>query len=317
MVAPAIVGAGISAGARLAGGGLNFLSGMFGRSSARREAEKDRQLQREFAQHGIKWRVDDALRSGIHPLYALGGNIPTYSPVSSVFPSPSGLGEGLAQAGQDIGRAVSATGTAEERHAQRLADLALERGELENELIKSRIAKERAQIGPPLPSAVPVPGSISGQGDMPAGAGYSVKKVEVPSVWPSEKQQEAGAVPSTRWAKTRTGWQPVPSRAAFEDADISNPSALTWYWRNQILPTVKASWGDPPPDRFLPAGAAGWRWHGYMQEWRPVFGPQRLSRHGKHQFVPRKGYKERKYYAVPKKGPSPLRSSPWSAPYGG
>lgn len=37
-------------------------------------------LQREFAQHGIGWRVEDAQRSGLHPLFALGGSGASFSP---------------------------------------------------------------------------------------------------------------------------------------------------------------------------------------------------------------------------------------------
>ena len=40
--------------------------------SAMQQAELDRQLQKEFAQHGVRWRVEDAKAAGIHPLAALG-----------------------------------------------------------------------------------------------------------------------------------------------------------------------------------------------------------------------------------------------------
>lgn len=44
--------------------------------------EKNWANQREFAKHGIRWRVEDAIAAGIHPLAALGVNTASGSPVS-------------------------------------------------------------------------------------------------------------------------------------------------------------------------------------------------------------------------------------------
>lgn len=37
-------------------------------------------LQREFAQHGVRWRVEDAKEAGLHPMYALTGGGAAFSP---------------------------------------------------------------------------------------------------------------------------------------------------------------------------------------------------------------------------------------------
>ena len=283
----------ISAGAKLAGGALDFFGSERNRSAVLSNAREDRALQREFAQHGIRWRVKDAQAAGIHPLYAIGGAGATYSPSAISLPAGGNLGRGLADAGQDIGRAIDSTRTKKERHDARAGDIArlsVERGQLENELLRTQISRLKAEhVGPPmvdnLPSAMP------GQGDFDD-LGYSVKRVEVPAVQTGNRNQEAGAFPETRWARTATGWQPVPSREAFEDADIANPAAFSWYWRNQIKPTLMVS-GDPPPDSFLPKGAFGWIWSPGDQEWRPqmrppdvwdrhtYFKPRRRSRNAK------------------------------------
>lgn len=73
--------------------------------------------QKEFAQHGIRWRVEDAKAAGLHPLSALGATGASYSPMAISDPS----GPALAEAGQHIGRAVAATSTAEEKQLQSLA----------------------------------------------------------------------------------------------------------------------------------------------------------------------------------------------------
>ena len=55
-------------GAALIGGGASIMGGLMGQNSAR----QDRKMQKEFAQHGVRWRVADAEAAGIHPLAALG-----------------------------------------------------------------------------------------------------------------------------------------------------------------------------------------------------------------------------------------------------
>ena len=83
--------------------------------------DKDRALQREFAQHGTRWKVEDARAAGIHPLYSLGGSGATYTP--SAIPMMAGRSDAyqkprsnLAQnMGQDITRAIDSTRTSLER----------------------------------------------------------------------------------------------------------------------------------------------------------------------------------------------------------
>lgn len=70
--------------------------------------------QREFAQHGIRWRVEDAKAAGLHPLYATGAMGASYTPGTVVGGGGSGSNR-FQQAGQDISRAVQAQQTPEER----------------------------------------------------------------------------------------------------------------------------------------------------------------------------------------------------------
>lgn len=91
-----IAGSLISGGFGLAGGAINA-------SASKSAAREQARLQREFAQNGIQWRVADAKKAGIHPLYALGANTATYTPVSQ---DSSGLGNAVADAGAYLGKAV-------------------------------------------------------------------------------------------------------------------------------------------------------------------------------------------------------------------
>lgn len=128
--------------------------------------------QRDFAQQGIRWKVDDARAAGLHPLAALGAQVSSFSPISvgsssliaeHKAPSVSAETRDLGSFGQDISRAISAGSTAPERLSKMqtlvheiATGQALEKGALENELLRTSIAKTRSQIGPPIP--IPRPG---------------------------------------------------------------------------------------------------------------------------------------------------------------
>lgn len=105
----------ITAGALISGGSA-ILGGLTGQSSNKKIARENANLQREFAQHGVRWRVEDAKAAGLHPLYALGVQLPQFTPSFQV----DSMGPAIAQAGQEVGRAVQAQQTAVERTQQAL-----------------------------------------------------------------------------------------------------------------------------------------------------------------------------------------------------
>lgn len=88
------LGTGLASGINTGGGGWDA-SDSFSANAA---------LQREFAQHGIRWRVEDAKAAGVHPLYALGAGGAAAAPVS-VMDAPQESWAG--KMGQDLGRAVA------------------------------------------------------------------------------------------------------------------------------------------------------------------------------------------------------------------
>jgi len=146
-------------------GGSSLLSGILGRKAQNKAnaqslelARQNIQLQRDFAQHGIRWKVDDAKAAGIHPLYALGANTHSFSPVSAGMTPEDGLAQGMANMGQNLGSAIERTRTANERHESKIRELQVERGELENTLLRSQINALNAphQVGPPGPGTASV-----------------------------------------------------------------------------------------------------------------------------------------------------------------
>lgn len=132
---------------------LGAVGGIASAFLGKSQADKNVKLQKEFAQKGIQWKVDDANKAGIHPLYALGANTTSFSPVSVGGPDLSFLGD----MGQDIDRSRMATSSAPIRGASRaLEALTLERASLENDLLRSQIRRSNApSVGPALPGMIP------------------------------------------------------------------------------------------------------------------------------------------------------------------
>lgn len=136
------------------GGFLGKVAGpVLGALSGRREAERNEDLQKDFAKKGIRWRVEDAKAAGIHPLYAIGGNVPSYTPTVSSVP------EHMASLGQNIGRAMGAAMTSEERELHQM-NLAVMRSQLrENDARASYYESEAARVSQANRASSPFPGA--------------------------------------------------------------------------------------------------------------------------------------------------------------
>jgi len=79
-------------------------------------ADRNIELEKEFAQNGISWRIADAAKNGISPLAALGAPGVSFSPVSIGGDSPTPTYEThFGQMGQDLSRAMMATRPVQEK----------------------------------------------------------------------------------------------------------------------------------------------------------------------------------------------------------
>lgn len=181
-----VLGSIIGAGAAIAGGFLRQSSADKATAASLQNNAANIALQKEFAKKGIRWRVKDAQAAGIHPLYSMGASLPTFQPGQINVGGDNSMGQALAQAGQDIGRAVSATATQPER------DLALQRAGLQNKLLEAQILKltRESQTGPPLPSASSG-GPMPGQGNFPSSVDVFPREITASS--PSNVGRQAGA----------------------------------------------------------------------------------------------------------------------------
>lgn len=153
---PALIGA----AANIAGGFINKGSQDEANRTNREMAIENIRLQKRFAQEGIRWKVEDARKAGIHPLYALGAQTTSFSPVSVGAVGDTSLGSGIAAAGQDLSRAVNATRTAPERlEARAVTRLQLEGLALDNDIKRATYASAVQRLqqnqNPPVPTLGP------------------------------------------------------------------------------------------------------------------------------------------------------------------
>lgn len=251
------------AGAMIGGSIGGGLSGMIGANEAsKKQAEINAMniaLQREFAQHGIRWKVEDAKAAGIHPLVALGAQTHQFSANLQAGPTAD-----LSGMGQDIGRAIASTGTAQDRQLTTLgiqgAALDVEGKALDNQIKQSQLRKMNA-VGPAMPGATD--SFIPGQGN--SGAGIIDKPLERTKTLPGQPQSEPGAIPDMGWAKTATGLVPIPSSDVKQRIEDNMPHEWAHFLRNNVAPDTQ------PPRSALPRGAHSWKWNQLKMEWQPFF----------------------------------------------
>jgi len=164
----------IAAGAGIAGGLLSSNSQKKANQAnldfAREQNAQNIALQKEFAQSGIQWKVSDAEKAGIHPLFALGANTTSFSP-TAIGGTAQGTDYGfIGEAGQNIGRAIDATrSTPASALALQATKTQIEGLQLDNELKRTQLASAIAlanQTGahPALPSFGDIQ-LMDGQGD--------------------------------------------------------------------------------------------------------------------------------------------------------
>lgn len=117
------------------------------------EGKRNRDMQKDFAKHGIRWRVQDGLKAGVHPLYAIGANVPSFSPVMS------GAGDDFGNAVDDAVDVIS--GKTSEERALRQAQLAVLQSQIgENDARADYFRSEAARNKQAALASTPVPGSI-------------------------------------------------------------------------------------------------------------------------------------------------------------
>lgn len=276
----------LPAAATIAGGLIGASSADKARKAAQAEAAADRQLQRNFAKQGIRWRVKDAQEAGIHPLYAMGASIPGYTPSPArLGGGDASMGNALASAGQDIGRAISATATGPER------DLALRRAALQNSLLEVQILKltRESQTGPSLPSATS-PGGMPGQGNFPSGVDVFPRQISASS--PANIGRQAGAPPGISYVMGSDGKLRIyPSTDAKELQEDNWMLEAKWAYQNLAKPmwTPNQMMANSPNTKEFPLPPGYyWEWSKWDQAYVKTKShkPHRLGARGRNLYRP-------------------------------
>lgn len=243
-----VIGSAIGAVGSIAGG-------LIGANNAQSVAGMNYEAQKEFAQNGIRWKVEDAKRAGIHPLYALGASTQGYSPTSG-YTGDFGISDAAAHFGQGYERAQQAKMTKEERDKQDVRDAIQDMAALEDlnqkrrmndaqirlansEIFRNFALSTNALRKTGLPPAMPggLGGVIAGQGNSYA-TGQTTP--EISSVVTSEKgtpSVQAGSPPDVRFYRTISGGRaPLPTEDAGDAMDAALGAGLQWSFRNNLVP---------------------------------------------------------------------------------
>ena len=233
----------------------SIAGGILGANSAQNVAGMNYEAQKEFAQNGIRWKVEDAKRAGIHPLYALGASTQGYSP-SGGYTGDYGISDAAAHFGQGFERAQQAKMTKEERDKQDVRDAIQDMAALEDLNQKRRLNDAQIRLANSeifrnfalstnalrktgLPPAMPggLGGVIAGQGNSYA-TGQTTP--EISSVVTSEKgtpSVQAGSPPDVRFYRTLSGGRaPLPTEDAGDAMDAALGAGLQWSFRNNLVP---------------------------------------------------------------------------------
>lgn len=236
---------------------------------------------RDAAKNTIQWRVDDAKAAGVHPLYALG------APAISMGGQAVGVGGTSLQApqisapsignvytrqmGQNINRARMAGMSKEERAAlqaaafrdQTLGALAVDKAWLENDLLRSQIARlNRDQAGTPVPL-------VSG-----AKPGETIYQPSTPVVGsPGQPAREPAAITDYQYRRRSDGGIDVVMSADTKQRMEDEPiGSVDWWWRNRIAPSLgfKRPYPAPSPKDFpLPKGKKQWKYNWWRDGYFP------------------------------------------------
>lgn len=249
--------------------GGSLLGGILGNNSQAKANKANIAFQREMGQNSIQWRVADANKAGVHPLYALG------APTMSASPSSVGYdwGPALSNAGQDISRAIDARNTKKER--AKLTALEHENMILQNHKLRSEIhVNEQAalseqarrnltQVGPPEPRI-----GASEWASLGGDAGVVDYQPATPIVGSKDNRaREPGEITDYGFIRNDHGGLTVaPSKDAKDRTEDDIIQQIAWATRNQILPAFT---GLSPPKIPTPISGAKWKWSTITQSFMP------------------------------------------------
>lgn len=254
--------------------GFNFLTGRGQSEDAAAAAREARELQllmhrenidlqKEFAQMGIRWRVDDAKAAGIHPLAAVGASGASYSPsIPIIDPLPSekswqhNLGQNLR--GYFMNRL--------DPTSRMLGNLSVERATLENDLLKLELQnKALGQSGSVDPYLSGQPNSVKGN------PGVIDEPLRRTASDPIDPSKEVGAYQDWQMVRTEKGYAVVPAKGvkqAIEDSPMEYQWLARAALRNYTLPDGTPAKMNPITGELKPIQKSQGFWKDVWSEFK-------------------------------------------------
>lgn len=264
---PVVTGSLITAGAGLAGG-------IMGSSGSDAMSRRQMNWQQEFARQGVRMRTYDAVMAGkeygINPLTLLGVQGASVTPVGGASGGEI-MGDAISQAGQNIGRAVAQTRTAEEKE---LADLTIKsaredvNGKVIDNAIRSQQLNQLSRRQPPMAGSSYL---VDGQSQSGVVVGKPLERI---NSFKSAPHSEGAPISDVGWAETQPGvYVPVPSKDMKERIEDNIFHEASHFIRNNLTTS------RPPPRELLGPG----------QEWRYSWSRGGYVRSSKQKEKPYKG----------------------------
>lgn len=147
-----------TAGATAIAGGLDFAGGLLSSHKSNKyakeslaESRRQFDVQDDYNKNFINYRVQDAIKSGVNPLAALGSGAGHYSPTISAGGSyTSGTGDGMSRAGDRLLQFAQAYERRAIKDNDEMSKLSLEEKKLQNSILRARLS-EMTQPGNIIP----------------------------------------------------------------------------------------------------------------------------------------------------------------------
>lgn len=239
----------------------DLINNVFGMAQEERNAN----LQREFAQQGLGWKIEDAERHGVHPLAALGASGAQASPVYAAR-----------EMGQDISRAASAMTSPQERE---LVDLQIERARIENGILMSQLRQtDQKPPGVPDPYLSGAPSSMSSSDHI---RGWiRDKALERTKSDAQNPNVTVGVTPEGQWSRTANGLS-LAASPEYKQLVEDSPDELRGWLRREYQQVAGST---RPPDAMVREllkaypGATGIQYNFLTAEWVPYFPPKMGSK---------------------------------------
>lgn len=252
----------------IAGGAASVIGDIYSAEANKDMAESSANLQTQFAKKGIRWKVKDALAAGVHPLYAMGAQTHSFSPMAV---GDTSAGTALSNLGQSMSRAAMASSTQDEKTLAALsirqAEANLEGQHLENQYKQ----KQLDQIGLSKPALPGSPNFIPGQGNS---GSVTTKPMEKIASDPTQLESEPYWINSIGWENIGGGAFAPTQSSDIKQRNEDAPGEYMHFLRNNIAPNFGKRFESPPP---WPAKKGHtWRWSAYRQAYREYPNEKRI-----------------------------------------